>query len=172
MVMNLLEGESRLIGDRIRILRIKQGITQETLAKQLHVSPQAVSKWENHIATPDISSLIPLADYFEVTVDYLLRDDQDWQEEITPFLEIKLQKKKNSFAFIGYVKNNSAQRIAVLVFKVKFKNAAGQVIDYREECVYDLEPAEMKQIITFSQAAGNITDTEIEIVKLSAAYDV
>ena len=59
-----------------------------------------------------------------------------------------------------------------MVFKVKFKNAAGQVIDYREECVYDLEPAEMKQIITFSQAAGNIKDTEIEIVKLSAAYDV
>ena len=59
------------IGKKIRALRMKKGITQETLAEALSVTPQAVSKWENEQSTPDIQLLPEIAVYFGVTVDEL-----------------------------------------------------------------------------------------------------
>ena len=59
------------IGKRIRALRVQKGITQETLAEALRVTPQAVSKWETEQSTPDIMLLPELAVYFGVTVDEL-----------------------------------------------------------------------------------------------------
>lgn len=57
------------------MLRNKEGITQEQLAEALDVSPQAVSRWENEAAFPDISVLPVIANYFNVTSDYLLGID-------------------------------------------------------------------------------------------------
>ena len=54
----------------LQALRKKRGITQEQLAAHLGVSPQAVSKWENG-SFPDGDLLPRLADYFEVSIDYL-----------------------------------------------------------------------------------------------------
>lgn len=62
------------IGDKIKKLRRKKKVTQEQLAKYLNVTPQAVSKWEKGLAYPEINLLVPIADYFSVTVDYLLRN--------------------------------------------------------------------------------------------------
>ena len=63
-----------MIGVKIKKLRKKNKVTQEQLAKHLNVTPQAVSKWEKNLAYPEIYLLVPIADYFLVTVDYLLRD--------------------------------------------------------------------------------------------------
>jgi len=60
------------IGNNIRQLRLNRGITQEQLAEQLHISGQAVSKWENQTALPDISCLPLLADFFGVSIDELM----------------------------------------------------------------------------------------------------
>lgn len=60
------------IGKRIRTLRKQRGMTQEQLAEQVGVSPQAVSKWENDNSCPDISVLPILAETLGVTVDMLL----------------------------------------------------------------------------------------------------
>lgn len=60
------------IGNNIKQLRTNKGITQEQLAEHLHISGQAVSKWENQTALPDISCLPSLADYFGVTIDELM----------------------------------------------------------------------------------------------------
>lgn len=62
------------IGDKIKMLRCERNITQAQLANHLHVTAQAVSKWEKGIASPDINLLVPIADFFGVTVDYLLRN--------------------------------------------------------------------------------------------------
>ena len=63
-----------MIGDKIKKLRRKNKVTQEQLAKHLNVTPQAVSKWEKSLVYPEIHLLVPIADYFSVTVDFLLRD--------------------------------------------------------------------------------------------------
>ena len=60
------------LGKRIAMLRKNQGLTQEQLGEKLGVSAQAVSKWENDIACPDITMLPLLADVFGVTTDELL----------------------------------------------------------------------------------------------------
>ena len=60
------------LGKRIASLRKENNLTQEQLAEMLNVTPQAVSKWENDIACPDISLLPELAKTFNVSIDELL----------------------------------------------------------------------------------------------------
>ena len=59
------------IGDKIRYLRKQKNITQESLAEILHISFQAVSKWENGMSQPDIAMIPVIANYFGVTIDEL-----------------------------------------------------------------------------------------------------
>ena len=63
---------SETLGRRIARLRLAKTATQERLEKELNVSPQAVSKWENDINYPDISLLPDLARFLGVSVDELL----------------------------------------------------------------------------------------------------
>ncbi|MDD4699871.1 MAG: helix-turn-helix transcriptional regulator [Oscillospiraceae bacterium] len=63
------------IGTKIAFYRKSRGMTQEDLAEKLRVSAQAVSKWENDIACPDILLLAPLSKLFGTTTDELLSAD-------------------------------------------------------------------------------------------------
>ena len=60
------------IGEKIKLLRKEQDVTQEKLATYLNISYQAISKWENGTAYPDISLLPAIANFFGVTSDELL----------------------------------------------------------------------------------------------------
>ena len=59
------------IGNKIRELRKQRGITQEQIAESIGISFQAISKWENNIALPDITLAPVLASYFGVSMDEL-----------------------------------------------------------------------------------------------------
>lgn len=63
------------IGENIKRLRTRKGITQEQLSEVLHVSAVAVSKWERGETMPDITLLPKLAYYFQTTTDELLNYD-------------------------------------------------------------------------------------------------
>lgn len=52
--------------------RKAMGLTQQQLAEKLHVSYQAVSKWENGTSCPDIDLLPRLASVFQISIDALL----------------------------------------------------------------------------------------------------
>ena len=69
------------IGLKIKELRIKEEITQECLANYLGISYQAISKWENDVTLPDVKLLKPISNFFGVTIDYLL-DNENLDEEI------------------------------------------------------------------------------------------
>ncbi len=60
------------LGNNISEKRKAKGMTQEELAANLGVSPQAVSKWENNLSCPDISLLPAIAKIFGMSVDELL----------------------------------------------------------------------------------------------------
>lgn len=62
------------LGKNISELRKKNNLTQEELANMLGVSPQAVSKWENDAACPDIALLPKIAEIFGVTIDELMNE--------------------------------------------------------------------------------------------------
>ena len=57
---------------RLGRIRKENNYTQETIANKLNVTAQAVSKWENDITSPDIDTLIKLADIFNITIDELV----------------------------------------------------------------------------------------------------
>lgn len=56
-------------------LRRKHGYSQEQLADKLDVTRQSVSKWESGASQPELSKLILLSELFEVSIDYLVKDD-------------------------------------------------------------------------------------------------
>ena len=72
----------------LKELRHKANITQEQLADQLSLSPQAVSRWENGLAMPDISNLPKIALFFGVSVDFLLGIDSSCYD-------VKIEKIRN-----------------------------------------------------------------------------
>ena len=59
------------LGNKIKSLHLKAGLTQEKLAEELNVSFQAISKWENNVCAPDIAMLPKLSVFFGVTIDEL-----------------------------------------------------------------------------------------------------
>ncbi len=61
------------MGQRIQGLRKEKGISQEELANALHISRQAISKWESQQSLPDLDNIIALSVYFDVTTDYILK---------------------------------------------------------------------------------------------------
>ncbi len=69
------------IGNKIKNLRTRRGVTQEELASKLGITAQAVSKWENGAASPDIALLPALSAYFGVTIDELFALSDDTRME-------------------------------------------------------------------------------------------
>lgn len=59
-------------GQRLTDLREEKGIRQKELATLINVSPSTVSNYENDVHYPDVAILCQLADYFNVSTDYLL----------------------------------------------------------------------------------------------------
>lgn len=61
-----------MIGDNIRSIRMMRGITQEEMARKLHVVRQTVSKWEKGLSVPDADILLQMAELLQVPVTRLL----------------------------------------------------------------------------------------------------
>lgn len=59
------------LGNKLKQLRLRKGVTQDTLAKSLNVSFQTISKWENNVSMPDIQLLPEIAVYFGCSIDDL-----------------------------------------------------------------------------------------------------
>ena len=60
------------LNENIKKLRVARGINQVEFGKALGVSKQCVSNWENDNVMPSIEMLVKIADYFNVTTDYVL----------------------------------------------------------------------------------------------------
>ena len=105
------------IGNNIAVLRKKKGITQEELANELGVSAQAVSKWENNSSCPDVSLLTKIADYFGVSVDALLRAQEDDIVDLAEEKEdnVKPDDKKN--IVIKIMQQNGKENVIKVPFK-------------------------------------------------------
>ena len=63
------------LGERLIQLRAKAGLSQDTLAEQLGVSRQSVSKWENDASVPDLEKLVKLSGVFGVSLDELVKGE-------------------------------------------------------------------------------------------------
>ena len=80
------------LGQKLRKIRSKFGLSQEQLAEVINVSRQAITKWENDGGLPDVSNLQEISEVFGVTVDYLLNDDSN-----LPALSMKKKLDRNKY---------------------------------------------------------------------------
>ena len=97
-------------GEKLQQLRKSRGLSQEDLAHQLNVSRQAVSKWESQNGYPEVEKIILISELFQVSLDYLMKENDEKQEnEAISFYLMSQQKideylqMKKSFALrIGF----------------------------------------------------------------------
>ena len=72
MVISMM---SNIVGNNIRKLRKKHGMSQKDLAAQLNIRRQTVSAYEREVSIPDIYTLIRVADIFDISLDELAGRD-------------------------------------------------------------------------------------------------
>ncbi len=94
-----------IFSEKLHLLRRNKGLTQEAMAEKLGVSRQAVAKWESGQVYPDISNLIQISNLFNVTVDYLVRDQKcmmnissDKKTDIDKLIDFRLEANINTYA--------------------------------------------------------------------------
>lgn len=66
-----------MFGDRLKELRKEKKLKQEDIAEICDVASQTISNWENNITQPPFEVVKKIAEYFGVTIDYLLNFTQD-----------------------------------------------------------------------------------------------
>jgi transcriptional regulator with XRE-family HTH domain len=71
-----------IFSERLKREREKKGWSQAELAEKIHVSRQSVSKWETGKNYPNIEVIIDLSDLFGITIDELLRSDEELKEKV------------------------------------------------------------------------------------------
>ena len=72
-----------ILAEKIMHLRKKNGWSQEELAGKLNVSRQSVSKWESAMSVPDLDKILLMSEIFEVSTDYLLKDDRTEEDFVS-----------------------------------------------------------------------------------------
>ena len=86
--------------ERLYEVRKRSGMTQNDLAEKLNVSRQAVSRWELGTAKPDFENLIAISNLFEISIDYLLKgNENDVQMPACLDSEQKVTKKPDKTNF-------------------------------------------------------------------------
>lgn len=70
-------------GERLKAARKNEDLKQGEVAQKLHVLRQTISNWENDKAYPDINSLIKISDFYNLSLDTLLKEDQGMTEHLS-----------------------------------------------------------------------------------------
>ena len=78
----------RIIANNITNLRKSKNLTQLEFAKELNYSDKAISKWERAESIPDVVVLKQIADFFGVTIDYLLNEHLA-DEDLIPIYQVE-----------------------------------------------------------------------------------
>lgn len=89
------------LAEQLKVLRQKEGLSQEELGKQLFISRQAISKWETGETVPDLEHLVKLSEIFDVSLDYLvLGEEQEVIVEDTDDFMDYPEKSSNLWEFL------------------------------------------------------------------------
>ena len=111
----------KIIADNICALRTDAGMTQAKLAEIFNYSDKAVSKWERGEAIPDVTVLKQIADYFGVTVDYLLSEGRS--STGTAQTKREIAKRRNHFT-VSVISTFSVWVLASIIFVVLLATGA------------------------------------------------
>lgn len=100
-------------GEKLKQARIEAGYSQEQLAEKLAVSRSAIAKWETDKGMPDITNLKAIAQFLNVSVDYLLADEE----------QLLLKEIKESIDLSKYEKGGKCRSRKDAAVLDKYENA-------------------------------------------------
>lgn len=83
------------ISEQLKKQRKINGLSQQELADQLHITRQSVSKWENGTALPSFSNVIAISDLFGISLDELIKKDDE--------LKMKFEKNTSSLSILAFL---------------------------------------------------------------------
>ena len=104
------------LGVKIRQLRRRDGLTQDTLALALGVTAQAVSRWESGGSYPDVEMLPAIANYFHISIDELFGYHDDREEKIKSIIDTanKILTKQGRTIYQGSLSNDVEECVDML----------------------------------------------------------
>lgn len=91
-----------MFGEKLKKLRTDKGWSQEKLAEELNVSRQAVYKWESDKGYPDIENLLQISEIFDVTLDELLKDELELNEEKDDDMDGSFEQFSDPGFYLGF----------------------------------------------------------------------
>lgn len=107
------------LSEKIICLRQKSGWSQEMLAEKINVSRQTIAKWEKGLTRPDVDQIITLASLFQVTTDFLLKDDPIiFQDEDLPL--VSDNEAQNFLNLRAKTANSTALGVALCILAAIF----------------------------------------------------
>ena len=101
-----------IFADKLIRLRKKMGLSQEELAFKMNVSRQAVSKWESAQSIPDLEKVLQLSKIFDVSTDYLLKDELEIEEELENDTEVRIVKLEEANEYLKHT-NKVALKLSI-----------------------------------------------------------
>ena len=138
--------------EKLMSIRKTKGLSQEELGMELQVSRQTISKWESGQSYPDFQRLVMLSDYFDMTLDELVKDidvqdvrDKNLTDEkvASIYLDVENVKKLGVSIFSrkliedskeGFVRHSSNRvaRAILYWFKKEHKNVKPSIFNHKE----------------------------------------
>ena len=106
--------DQKRIGAFLKALRKEKGLTQEELAQQLHVSGRTISRWETGSNMPDISLLIEIAEFYDVSIPEIVAGERE--------NETMNEKTKEVARTLSEYAENEKERI---LRKIRFESIVG-----------------------------------------------
>lgn len=100
------------IGKKLRNARTRSGFTQEKAAEEIGVARQTISNWENEKSYPDVVSVIRLSTLYSVSLDELLKGDEEMIDHLEESTNIVNSNKK----LIAAVAANMILLIVLIIF--------------------------------------------------------
>ena len=160
-----------MLGDNIKTFRKKKGFSQETLASELFVVRQTVSKWEKGQSVPDAEMIEKLAEVLDVSVNDLLgkeiekkENEEQQDKEIAKQLAIlneqlagnnRRRKKLLKIVFTIIIAALILSLVTAIINGVLFKNAVSTGYSVTETIYYTFEDNEYIWKITYDKD-GNV----------------
>lgn len=104
------------LAERLKESRINKGFTQGDVADHLQISRQSISKWENGNSYPDLDNLVKLSNYYEISIDELLKENQDLKNRIEEN-ELKIE---DSYRKLDFIRGTSEKDEGLILLILSF----------------------------------------------------
>lgn len=86
-----------LFGERLKKLRVDQGLSQKKLAEVFSVGQTAIANYENNLRLPSHELLSRMGDYFEVSVDYLIGRESQNENKVIQYSKVDIKRIQKQF---------------------------------------------------------------------------